>query len=132
MLPQISRHRLHGHPVDARTAAVALYAPQGREEVPSLHHLLHQTLFAHRSAPSPCANRRFTPSLRDGPLELLSRCMASVQHPVRPPANRAGLPHAPACLLCPLLTSACRSAPVPLRSVPQGNALDEPHAALPG
>ena len=59
--------------------------------MPTLHHLFHQARVAHRSGRSGCANRRFTPPRRDGQLALLCRCVASVQPPLNPPADRLGL-----------------------------------------
>jgi hypothetical protein len=129
LLPQVPGPLLYGHSVDTRAAFVPLHAPECGEEIPSFHDAFHQALFANRSVRSRCSNRRFTPPLREGQLQLRHRCPASVQHPVNPPADRSGLQPAPAGLVCPLLTSACRWARIPPRSVP---LIGDQPAALPG
>src|SRR5688572_18357618 len=117
MLAPIPRPLLHGHPVNPWAASVLLHAPQGRKEIPPLHDPFHQARIPHQSVPSRCSNRGFTPPLRAGPLELLCRCVASVHHPLNPPALRSGLLPTRASLLCLLLTSACRSAGISPLSV---------------
>src|SRR5918996_637868 len=91
LLPHVPRSLFDGHPIHPWAAALPLHPGQCREEMPPLHDPFHQAHLPNRSVPSRCSNRGFTPPLRDGQLELLCRCVASVQPPLNPPADRLGL-----------------------------------------
>jgi len=74
-------------------------------------------------------SRCVTPSLRDGQLRLLSRCPASVPHPVESSAARSGLQHATRVPHRPSADVCMPIARMPPRFV---RFADKPHADLPG
>jgi hypothetical protein len=128
-LAQLPRPLPDRHPVDPWAARVPRDAPPCSAEMPSLHHPCPPPLVATRGVPSRGSHRRFTPPFSEGQLPLRPRCPAAVPPPVNPPADRAGLPHALACLRYPLLTSAGSAARMLPRS---GRFAREPPADRPG
>ena len=70
-----------------------------------------------RSVFSRCASGQFTPGVEHtGP--RLAGCHLATPLQATTPLSRSGLQHAPACLRCPLLTPAGRSAMIAHRAVP--------------